>query len=106
VWAHFSDSVDAAGQLAFRIGSSSALPIALEECDGCGVSGWGWHDDGNGIGVRGPVVKFATSGTHTLRIQARELALAIGQLMLSSRKWLTARPGAPKQSTNVYGKTF
>jgi hypothetical protein len=106
VWAQFSDSVDATGQPAFRIGSASALPLTLEECDGCGDSGWGWHDDGNGIGVRGPVVKFATSGTHTLRIQSRELALAIDQLILSSHKWLTARPGAPKQSTNVYPRTF
>jgi hypothetical protein len=106
VWAQFSDSVDAAGRAAFRIGTVSALPMTLEECDGCGISGWGWHDDGTGLGVRGSTVRFATSGTHTLRIQARELGLAIDQLILSSHKWLTARPGAAKQSTNVYPKTF
>ncbi|PYR34688.1 MAG: hypothetical protein DMF93_23045 [Acidobacteria bacterium] len=105
VWAQFSDSVDATGQPAWRIASTSAMPLALEECDGCGVSGWGWHDDGNGIGVRGPTVRFATSGMHTLRIQARELGLGIDQLILSSHKWLMTRPGAPKKSTNVYPKT-
>src|SRR5438067_1750198 len=105
VWAQFSDSVDATGQPAWRIASASAMPLALEECDGCGVSGWGWHDDGNGIGVRGPTVRFATSGMHTLRIQARELGLGIDQLILSSHKWLMTRPGAPKKSTNVYPKT-
>ena len=105
VWAQFSDSVDATGQPAWRIGSASAMPLALEECDGCGVSGWGWHDDGNGIGVRGPTVRFATSGMHILRIQARELGLGIDQLILSSHKWLITRPGAPKKSTNVYPKT-
>jgi beta-propeller repeat-containing protein len=105
VWAQFSDSVDAAGQPIWRIGSSAGMAMSLEECDGCGVSGWGWHDDGSGVGVRGPSVRFAATGGHTLRIQTRETGLGIDQLILSSHKWLTARPGAPKKSTNVYPKT-
>src|SRR5205085_10308861 len=67
----FSGSVTATGAAPWRIGSTDATVINLEDCSGCGLSGWGWQDNGWGVGVLGPVIYFQSTGTQTLRIQAR-----------------------------------
>ena len=90
----FNDSVDDQGVAKSRIGSTSAEVINLEDCFGCGLSGWGWQDNGWGVGVMGPLVYFATSGVHTLRIQPREDGLSIDQIVLSPQAYLTTSPGA------------
>jgi len=54
----FSGSVDATGASVFRIGSTSGTVINLEDCAGCGLSGWGWQDNGWGVGVLGPLIYF------------------------------------------------
>jgi exonuclease III len=97
----FSDSVDANGQPIYRIGTTSSTTYLLEDCSGCGLAGWGWQDNGYGTGVLGPVIYFATTGTHTLRIQSREDGLAIDQIVLSSEKYLSVAPGAAKNDTTV-----
>jgi hypothetical protein len=103
VWVQFSDSVDASGKPVWRIGTTSGVAVGLEECSGCGVAGWGFHDDG--VGNRGPTVRFATSGSHTLRVQVREDGLSIDQIILSSFKWVTSAPGATKNTTTVLPRT-
>jgi len=50
----FSNTVDANGNSICRTLTNAAMAISLEACAGCGVSGWGSHDDGWGAGVRGP----------------------------------------------------
>jgi hypothetical protein len=47
----FSGSVDSSGNPVYRIGTTSAAEVNLEDCSGCGLSGWGWQDNGWGIGV-------------------------------------------------------
>ena len=66
----------------------------LEECSGCGVSGWGWQDNGYGTNMLGPLVFFEDTGLQTIRIQPREDGLAIDQIVLSPERFLTAAPGA------------
>jgi len=74
----------------------------LEECSGCGVSGWGWQGNGYGsAGTLGALVRFATSGTHTMRIQVREDGFSIDQVVLSSERYLTVAPGANRNDTTV-----
>ncbi len=51
VWVQFSGSVDAGGHPVWRIGSTDATAVVLEDCSGCGEQGWGWND--NGYGYRG-----------------------------------------------------
>ena len=101
VFAQFDKSVNASGAAQFRIGTTGATDVNLEDCSGCGLSGWGWQDNGWGVGVRGPLIYFATSGVQRLRIQTREDGLSIDQIVLSPSRYLTASPGALKNDTTI-----
>jgi hypothetical protein len=104
VFVQFSDSVDQNGSPLYRIGTTSAAAVNLEDCSGCGLAGWGWQDNGWGVGVMGPNVYFSTSGTHTIRVQVREDGIYIDQLMMSPAQFLTSSPGALKNDTNIYAE--
>jgi hypothetical protein len=101
VHVQFTDSIDAAGAPAYRIGTVDSAVVNLEDCSGCGIRGWGWQDNGWGVGVMGPVISFATSGVKTLRIQNREDGLAIDQIVLSPAAYLDRSPGALKDDTTI-----
>jgi len=102
-WVQFSDSVDSNNAAVFRIGTTSATMFNLEECTGCGLSAWGWND--NMFGGLGPLIRFATSGTHTIRVQLREDGLALDQIVLSPVTYLNNAPGASKNDTTILPKT-
>jgi hypothetical protein len=99
IFVQFNDSVDGQGVAKSRIGSTSAEVINLEDCFACGLSSWGWQDNGWGVGELGPLVYFATSGTHTLRIQPREDGLSLDQIVLSPKVYLTQPPGDVQNDT-------
>jgi hypothetical protein len=101
VHVQFSGSVDGVGAATSRIGTTSSYSVNLEDASSAGVAGWGWQDDGYGAGVLGPVVRFATSGTQTIRIQVREDGFRFDQIVLSSAKYLTTAPGALKNDTTI-----
>lgn len=94
VFVQFSDALDTAGTPRWKIGTTSALEVNLEECSGCGVVGWGWQDTGWGAGVLGPLVRFARDGRQTIRIQTREDGVSVDQILLSSAAFTTLSPGA------------
>jgi phosphatidylserine/phosphatidylglycerophosphate/cardiolipin synthase-like enzyme len=97
----FSDSVDAGGAPRYRIGTADATAFSLEQCSGCGVQGWGWEDNGWGDQVMGPLVYFATTGPHTIRVQVREDGLAIDQIVLSNSRYLNVSPGLNKNDATI-----
>jgi hypothetical protein len=101
VWVQTSGTVDVGGAAVYRIGSTSATRVNLQDCAGCSISGWGWQDNGYGTGVLGPILRFATGGTHTLRIQAREDGVSIDQVVLSPSTYLNSSPGALKNDTTI-----
>ena len=101
VHVQFGDSVSASGAPLYRIGTTSAAEVNLEECSSCGVAGWGWQDNGYGAGVLGPEIRFAATGVHTVRIQVREDGFAIDQIVLSAAAGRTAAPGTPKNDTTI-----
>jgi hypothetical protein len=101
VWVQFSDSVDASNAAAWRIGSTSGVALSVEECSGCGLSAWGWHDSGWGVGVRGVPIYFTTSGTHRIRVQRREDGISIDQIVLSPATFFTSAPGTAKNDTTI-----
>jgi subtilisin family serine protease len=101
VHVQFSDSVDANGTPVYRIGTTTSAEVNLEECSGCGLSGWGWQDNGYGAGVAGPEIRFATTGTHTVRVQVREDGLGIDQIVLSRARHQVAAPGRVKNDATI-----
>ncbi len=107
LWVQFTGSVDAAGKPAWRTGTTSGLWVNLEECSGCGLSGWGWRDDGWGTAgaMSGTLVRFPQGGLQTIRIQTREDGVSVGQIVLSARRYKSTRPGAVKNDTTVLPAT-
>jgi hypothetical protein len=102
VWMQFSGAATASGTPAYRIGTTSGLAINLEECSGCGISGWGWEDDGWGApNVNGVVLRFPDGGHQRIRIQMREDGVRIDQIVLSADRYRTTRPGRPKNDTTL-----
>ena len=103
VFVQFSGSVNAGGAPVYRIGTTSATEYNLESCSGCGLSSWGWEDNGWGSGVLGPELYF-TPGPQTIRLQIREDGLSFDQIILSPQRFLTTAPGPAKQDTTIYPK--
>ena len=101
VFAQFDKSESPGGVAQFRIGTPGATEVNIEDCSGCGLSGWGWQDNGWGVGMRGPLIYFAEGGTQRLRIQTREDGLSIDQIVLSPSRYLTASPGALKNDNTI-----
>jgi calcineurin-like phosphoesterase family protein len=101
VFVQFDNSVTASGAAQFRIGTAAATEINLEDCSGCGLSGWGWQDNGWGAGVMGPLIQFSRSGTQRVRVQTREDGLAIDQIVLSPGRYLNAAPGTLKNDSTI-----
>ena len=107
VWVQFRGSTTAEGVAAYRVGTNSGLEVNLEECLGCGLAGWGWEDDGWGsVNRNGTTVRFPDGGLQFIRIQRREDGVSIDQIVLSSEKYLTARPGSAKNDQTILLRTF
>jgi glucose/arabinose dehydrogenase len=103
-YVQFSGSVTASGAPVYRIGSTSAAEYILEDCNGCGLAGWGWQDNGYGAGVLGPEIYFATTGPQVIRIQTREDGLSIDQIVLSPSTYRATAPGHLKLDTTILPK--
>ena len=46
IYVQFSGSLNITGTAEYRIGTTSAAEINLEECMSGGIQGWGWQDNG------------------------------------------------------------
>jgi hypothetical protein len=102
VHVQFSGSIAPDGTPLHRIGTTSATVVSLEECSGCGVSGWGWEDNGWGsYDLLGPEIYFGAAGPQTIRIQAREDGVIIDQIVLSAVTYLATRPGLAKNDSII-----
>lgn len=101
----FSDSVDSSGNAFARIGTATSTEYNLEDCSGCGLSGWGWQDNGWGVGVMGPLIYFQNTGSHRMRLQVREDGLSVDQIVLSPAAYLNSSPGALKNDSTILQKS-
>ncbi len=107
VWVQLTGATTAAGTPAYRIGTTSGLAVNLEECSGCGLAGWGWEDDGWGaVNQNGTTLRFPEGGIQFIRIQRREDGVSIDQVVLSSEKYLSARPGSAKNDQTILNRTY
>jgi hypothetical protein len=101
VYVQFDQSVTSSGTPTYRIGGTAAATVTIEDCSGCGLSGWGWNDNGFGTGVLGPQIYFAASGTQRIRVLMREDGLSIDQIVLSRGPYLSSAPGATKNDGTI-----
>ena len=86
-------------------GTPTGLSVSLEECVNCGVSGWGWEDDGFGaVNKNGTLLRF-DPGPQTIVIQTREDGVSIDQVVLSAEQYLTTRPGTAKNDHTILPAT-
>jgi hypothetical protein len=99
VYVQFSGTVSSAGTPTFRIGTSVAAVVALEDTSAAGVQGWGWND--NGWASVGPNLYFAQNGSQRIRVQVREDGVSIDQIVLSASRYLSTSPGALKNDTTI-----
>ncbi len=107
VFVQFLDATDTARRVVYQIGSTSALAVNLEECSNCGLSSWGWEDDGWGAVNRNGAARLRfPDGNGTIRIQTREDGFSIDQIVLSSERYLTRRPGSAKNDRTILEVTI
>jgi hypothetical protein len=93
VFVQFSDALDGNGAAIDAIGTTNALTVNLaNDSTGNGLSGWGWQDGAYWL-TQATTITFATTGSHTLRIQTREDGVSIDQIVLSATSYLTTAPG-------------
>jgi endonuclease/exonuclease/phosphatase family metal-dependent hydrolase len=92
VWVQFSDALDPNGSGIYQIGSGSALLVNLEPCNNCGDSNWGWEDGAYWLS-QVTTLRFASSGSHTIRVQTREDGVQVDQMVLSPSNYLYSSPG-------------
>jgi HKD family nuclease len=96
----FDDSVDAGGAPAMRVNTTGSAEVVLQDgANGAADHGWGWSD--NGWGVPGVNIYFATTGTHTIRVQQREDGAIVDQIILSPGTYLTTAPGPRRDDTTI-----
>jgi endonuclease/exonuclease/phosphatase family metal-dependent hydrolase len=92
IWLQFSDATDAAGTRIYPIGSTSGLLVNLAtDANATSLRGWGWQD--GAYWLQQTIVRFATPGPHTIRVQVREDGVSVDQIVLSSAQYLTTSPG-------------
>lgn len=106
IFVQFTGAVDEAGSPVYRIASSSAAVVTLEDCPKCGLDGWGWQDNGSEMNVLGPPIYFANTGPQTIRVLVREDGFSVDQIVLSPSAYLTKAPGSPKRDNTILSETF
>ena len=96
----FSDSVDSGGTPTMRMGTTESAEVVLQDGpSGAADHGWGWSD--NGWGVPGVNIYFATTGTHTIRIQQREDGADRRSNRPEPGTYLTTAPGPRRDDTTI-----
>ena len=96
----FSSGVSASGVPVYRIGTSSAVTVILEEGSGASVRNWGWNDNE----LRRRWAHPSTSPPAVRRgcaSRSREDGASIDQIVLSPARYLSAAPGALKDDSTI-----
>jgi len=96
----FSDSLTSTGDATMRIGTTSSAEVVLQAGPSdTSVNNWGWSD--NGWGSPGTDVYFASTGTHTVRVQQREDGAIVDEIVLSPTTYLSSPPGPHDNDTTI-----
>lgn len=104
LYVQFNGSVNAAGTVIYRMGTTSAMAVVLEKCDNAGRLGWGWND-GGWCQPAAPIY-FKTAGPQTIRIQQREDGIMFDQIVISAAAYAAKSPGLLKVDTTIVPTTL
>jgi hypothetical protein len=87
-----------------RIGTTGSAAVVLQNgAGGAANHGWGWAD--KGWGSPGTNIYFASTGTHTVRVQQREDGALIDQIVLSPDQYFTVPPGGRQDDATILTAT-
>jgi len=103
IWVQFSDAV-ANGSQVYPLSSTSALDVNLAtDATAASLNGWGWQNGAYWL-AQATTVTFASSGTHTMRIQIREDGVQLDQIVLSPTTYLSVAPGSVTADSTIVPK--
>jgi hypothetical protein len=103
VWVQFSDA-RVNGASVYPINTTSGLLVNLATTsEATSLNNWGWQNTAYWLS-QATTVTFATSGTHTMRIQIREDGVELDQIVLSAGPYLNSPPGGPTNDTTIVQK--
>ena len=104
LYAQFSDALNTSGAARYRIGTTDALLVNLAtDANASSLLGWGWQDGAYWFS-QATTIKFASGGSHTLRIQTREDGIQLDQVVLSPSTYLSTAPGVLTADTRIVAK--
>jgi hypothetical protein len=94
VWVQFSDAI-ATGSSVYPLNSTSGLLVNLAtDSTASSNQAWGWVNGAYWF-TQPATVTFATSGTHTMRIQVREDGIQFDQIVLSPTTYFNPSASCP-----------
>jgi hypothetical protein len=90
----FSDALSS-GSPIYQMNTTQGLVVNLAtDTTGSSLNGWGWVNGAYWLS-QPATLTFASTGTHTLRIQIREDGFQFDQIVLSPSKYLNASASCP-----------
>ena len=103
LFVQFSDA-QASGSAIYQMNTTSGLTVNLATDAGASsLNNWGWINGAYWLS-QPTTLTFATSGTHTIRIQVREDGVQLDQIVLSPTTYLSAAPGGVTNDTTIVPK--
>ena len=103
VFVQFSDAL-ASGSAIYQTNTTSGLAVNLATDAGASsLDNWGWINSAYWLS-QPTTLTFASSGTHTIRIQVREDGVELDQIVLSPTTYLSAAPGGVTNDTTIVAK--
>ena len=103
VWVQYSDAI-ANGSPVYPLSSTSGLLVNLATDAGAlSLNNWGWQNGAYWLS-QATTVTFASSGTHTMRIQLREDGVRLDQIVLSPTTYLSVAPGTATNDSTIVPK--
>ncbi len=103
VWVQFSDA-RVNGSPAYAINSTSGLLVNLATSGAAtSLNNWGWQNGAYWLS-QATAVTFASTGSHTMRIQLREDGVSFDQIVLSPSRYFNNPPGGPTNDATIVPK--